>query len=202
MVLIAGLLAACGSQRSEAEGDTTQAGSATVVSTAPATTQPVKAPTDQQPVLVPSHLTGGKQGSKPNPKLYYAGFDHAAYMADPKAYLSQVVGGRCWEVANPSPDVEILAPKGPTGFSAPTNGEVELVAATDPGMPVTFTSFGLGEFPATGLQSASVAADADGLARAVFRITPGTVGSCVITAGSPARAGTIQFLIAVTEDKP
>lgn len=129
----------------------------------------------------------------------YKNFNRAQYVADPARYLGKVAGGRIYEVSNPAADVDALAPVGATGFSVPTNGEATLAARTEPGMPVTFTSFGLGEFPASGLQSISVAADEQGIARAQFHVTPGTVGSCLVTAGSPVRANTLNFLITIPE---
>lgn len=126
-------------------------------------------------------------------------FNRAQYVADPARYLSQVAGSRIYEVSNPAADVDALAPAGARGFSIPTNGEATLAAQTEPGMPVTFTTFGLGEFPASGLQSVSVAADEQGIARTQFRVTPGTVGTCLVTAGSPVRANTLNFLITIPE---
>ena len=129
-------------------------------------------------------------------------FHRAAYLADPASYLSKVAGSRVYEVANPAADVASLTPAGPTGFSAPTNGEVTLAAKTEPGCPTTFVTFGLGEFPASGLQSVTVAADDQGVASTQFRIISGTVGNCLVLAGSPVCANTIQFMISVPESKP
>lgn len=126
-------------------------------------------------------------------------FNRAAYLADPATYLSKVAGSRVYEVANPAADVAPLTPVGPSGFSVETNAEATLAARTEPGMPVTFLSFGLGQFPASGLQTVTVAADEQGVARAQFRVTPGTVGSCLITAGSPVVSSNIQFLISIPE---
>ena len=82
-----------------------------------------------------------------------------------------------------------------------TGEEATFTARTQPGMPVTFTSFGLGEFTASGLQTVTVAADDAGDARARFRMSPGTVGNCLITAGCPVRASTLQFLVSNPESQ-
>jgi hypothetical protein len=129
----------------------------------------------------------------------FRGFDRAGYVADPGAYLAQIAGGRCYEVCAPAADVALLAPAGPTSFIVRTGEQATFVARTEPGMPVTFTSFGLGEFTASGLQTVTVAADGAGEARASFRASAGTVGNCLITAGSPVRAGTLQFLVTIPE---
>jgi hypothetical protein len=93
----------------------------------------------------------------------------------------------------------MLEPVGQTGFTCATGKRVVFQAKTEPGLPVTFTSMGLGTFVASGLTSVSSAAGADGVARADFEITTGTTGYVQIIAGSPVRAGTIPFLVNVQE---
>jgi hypothetical protein len=127
------------------------------------------------------------------------GFDLAAYRADPAAYCRATDGSRCNQVAQPGPRTPALASVGAGAFQVRTGGSVELKAQTDPGMPVSFTSQGLGLFPASGLSAVTVQADADGLATATFQVSPGTVGHCLVIAGSPSRAGTIQFLVTIQE---
>ncbi len=129
-----------------------------------------------------------------------APFDRATYTTDPAAHCAVVAPGRCFQVAAPAATVAALARVGAGGFALAPGGEADLAALTEPGLPVTFTSFGLGAFTGSGLASITVAADADGVATARFRITPGTVGKCLIIAGSPVRAGTISFLVTVVGD--
>jgi hypothetical protein len=127
------------------------------------------------------------------------GFDLAAYRADPAAYCAATDGSRCNQVAQPGPRTPALTSVGAGAFPVKTGGSVELQARTDSGMPVSFTSQGLGLFPASGLSAITVQADADGIATAAFQASPGTVGHCLVIAGSPSRAGTIKFLVTIQE---
>jgi len=170
--------------------------------TSAAPAAPTNASAEFKRVVGENELLPARRALRTTNNTDYTGFDRAAYIADPAAYLGRVVGGRCWEVANPAPDVAALAPAGATGFSVATGNTAVLSASTEPGMPVTYTSFGLGSFDGSGLHSISVAAGADGIAHASFRVTPGTVGSCLITAGSPVRANTLQFIISIPEGAP
>lgn len=126
----------------------------------------------------------------------HTSFQRAAYLRDPQAYCAAIEPARCSAVAQPGPDVPVLEAIGGTGFVVAPGGLVTLAVQTDPGMPVSLTSFGLGAF-VNGMSTVTVPADANGQATAVFQITPGTVGNCLITAGSPVRAGTVQFLVRV-----
>ncbi len=132
-----------------------------------------------------------------SPDIAPPAFDLEAYGKDPQAYAAQVIPGRCYQVAQPSPTVDLLCPVGSAGFVCPQGTVIDLRAQTDPGMPVTFTSLGLGVFPLTGLTSQTVIADANGLAVAPFGIDEATVGTVLVIAGSPVRAGTASFLIRV-----
>lgn len=127
------------------------------------------------------------------------GFDLAAYRADPAAYCRASDADRASLVAQPAAGVEALQSVGAGSLQVKPGGSVTLQARTAPGMPVSFTSQGLGEFPASGLATVTVPADAAGLAQAEFRASPGTVGTCLIIAGSPVRAGTVSFLVRIQE---
>lgn len=126
------------------------------------------------------------------------GFDRAAYLRDPQAYLSVAAGGRCGDVAQPGPEVLSLEAVGAGSFTCPVGKSVLLVARTEPGMPVTYTSLGLGVFPVTGVNTHTVAADAAGFAQVEFAITAGTTGNVLVVAGSPVRAGQNRYIIRVT----
>ncbi len=153
-------------------------------------------------VVSVEEIARAKLGSGAAHEHDHKNFNRAAYLADPAGYLGQIAGSRIYDVANPAAGLAALAPDGPSGFSVETNTEATLAARTEPGMPVTFTSFGLGQFPASGMQTVTVAADDQGIARTQFLVTPGTVGSCLITAGSPVVSSTTQFLISIPEMKP
>ena len=177
---------------------------APVVASAPAP-ETTSAPTDtatgpiKPRVVSVEEIARAKLGSAAAHQHDHKNFNRAAYLADPAGYLSQIAGSRIYDVANPAAGLAALAPVGPSGFSVETNTEATLAARTEPGMPVTFTSFGLGQFPASGMQTVTVAADDQGIARAQFLVNPGTVGSCLITAGSPVVSSTIQYLISIPE---
>ena len=162
-----------------------------VVLTSPApSTRPIAVPIAADPAAHPEAYVPGATPPA---------FDRDAYLKDPAAYCRASVPGRTWQVAQPDATIPFLEPVGPTGFACATGKRVVLQAKTEPGMPVSFTSQGLGTFVATGLTAVTAAADQDGIARTEFAITPGTTGYVQITAGSPVRAGTIQYLITVTE---
>ena len=127
-------------------------------------------------------------------------WDQATYDRDPAAYCAQVVGDRAWQIAQPAADVPFLEPVGPTSVVARTGDIIRLSAKTKPGAPVSWTSNGLGEFKRTGVSSISEPSDQDGIASADFRLTKGTVGNVLITAGSPVCGSTLTYLIRITDD--
>lgn len=129
-------------------------------------------------------------------------FDRAAYLRDPNHYTGQVIADRAWHIAQPGADVPFLEAVGGTSLVAPTGSVIRLSARTQPHMPVTWTSLGHGAFAATGQASISVAADANGIASAVFRLTEEVSGSVLITAASPVCGNTLSYLIRVAEATP
>lgn len=154
---------------------------------APATTTVAPAPTI--PPTVPVVTPGMRR---------WAGY--AAYLRDPAAYCAIVDPGRCHQIAQPAADVPALTTVGAGTFLIGRGEVARLQAQTDPGMPVTFSSQGLGEFPASKDTSITVAADANGLAVADFTAPPGTVGQCLVVAGSPVRGTTATFLVSIKKD--
>lgn len=126
------------------------------------------------------------------------GFDRSRYLADPAAYLDHADGSRAHQPAQPAADIPLLAPVDGTTFHLAPGGTCVLAARTEPGMPVTYLSYGLGRF-ASGYTTITVAADAAGVARAAFTAVDGTVGTCPISAASPVRGGVLQYLIVIHE---
>lgn len=126
------------------------------------------------------------------------GFDRGQYLADPAWYLDHADGSRAHAPAQPAADVPMLEPVGGTSFHVAQRGSCQLAAKTEPGMPVTFFSYGLGQF-ASGYTAISVAADASGIARATFVAVDGTVGSCAISAASPVRGGVLHYLVTIDD---
>ncbi len=128
-----------------------------------------------------------------------AGFDLAAYRADPAAYCRVVDGSRYMQVVDPGPDVPVVTAIGAGAVTLRPGERVRLQVQTDPMCPVSCTSQGLGEFPASGQSAITVPADAQGVATIEFLASAGTVGHCLLIAGSPVRAGQVQFLITIRE---
>ena len=50
-----------------------------------------------------------------------------------------------------------------------------------------------------GVVTASAGNHAQGVAAATFQASAGTVGHCLVIAGSPVRAGNVEFLVSVQE---
>jgi hypothetical protein len=145
--------------------------------------------------------------SDPTPQLIHArkkdqapkGWDREKYLSDPEAYLDLASPSRSVEPAQPAADVPMLEPVGGTGARIAQLGSCVLRVRTDPGMPATFTSWGLGSFD-SGFPTITVAADEQGIAEARFTASKGTIGDCPIVCASPVRGGTIRFLVRVDEN--
>jgi hypothetical protein len=132
-------------------------------------------------------------------------FDREAYEANPSdyvaAYASKVEPGRVFAPAEPG---EGVTPVGAVSerFHRVQQGEsVKLSVKATKLSPVTFTSFGMGQFE-NHLSSTTTIADADGVASAIFLASTGTIGEVPILAGSPLDSGNVRFVVAVqTPDK-
>ncbi len=144
--------------------------------------------------------------SDPTPQMVHArkkdqapkGWDREKYLNDPAAYLDLASPSRSVEPAQPAADVPMLEPVGGTSAQIPQLGSCVLRVRTEPGMPATFTSWGLGSFT-SGMPTITVAADEQGIAEASFTASAGTVGDCPIVCASPVRGGTIRFLVRVSD---
>lgn len=181
----------------------------------PATAAPAPAPAEAAPASqVISHIdqnTGAQptpsqpaassgSAAAPAPIVHCAaGFDLAAYRADPAAYCRVVDGSRYLQVVDPGPGVPVVTAIGAGSVTIRPGERARLQVQTDPGMPVSCTSQGLGEFPASGQSAVTVPADAQGVATIEFLASAGTVGHCLLIASSPVRASQVQFLITIRE---
>lgn len=124
-------------------------------------------------------------------------FDEAAFARDPEGYLSRVEPARCFQSAKPGPNVPRLDVAGSLRTQVTWGNAVALWAKTVPLAPVTFTVFGGGELTENGLASATVRADARGLAAVHYTAGAGITGDVSVVAGSPLASGTQKFLIRV-----
>lgn len=123
-------------------------------------------------------------------------FDPQAYQQDPQAYIDRVEPGRVFQVLQPGADTPALRKVGPMYQEIQQGESVYLQVTAPEGAPVTFTSLDLGMFE-NQLTSITVKADADGLARASFVGTTGTIDDVDILAGSPVTSGNVRFIVHV-----
>jgi hypothetical protein len=123
-------------------------------------------------------------------------FDQKRYEADKEAWLTQVLPGRVFEPAQPSPDVKPIA-SASKAFQQVVQGEkVILSVKADPGSPVTFYTPQIGEF-SNRLTTQSVEASPEGIATATFTATAGTQGLVDILAASPVNSGQLRYRVRV-----
>ena len=123
-------------------------------------------------------------------------FNLQEYLLNKPAYLDVVEPGRVFQPAQPAIGVSRLEALSSRRHKINQGESVPLSAKTLPDMPVTFTSFDLGAFE-NKLTSITVAADATGVATAVFTGTPGTYNDVHILAASPVSSGQAKFIIHV-----
>ena len=127
-------------------------------------------------------------------------FDSEAFESDPASYAKQyaaiVEPGRVFAPAQPAEGVSALRSHGER-FHRVVQGEtVRLIAAAKANAPVTFTSFGFGQFE-NKLTSITVVADKEGLAVAPFTATSGTKNNINVLAASPVMAEQVKFVVSV-----
>ncbi len=125
-----------------------------------------------------------------------AKFDAESYRQDPQSYLSAFERGRVWQSAQPGPGVPLLGRISSRNQTLRQGESIRLQVKTEPNAPVSFTSFDLGAFQ-NQLPSITVAADADGVAEAVFTGTSGTIERVHILAASPVATGRLAFDVLV-----
>jgi hypothetical protein len=124
-------------------------------------------------------------------------FDLEAYQKDPSAWLNQIRPGRVFEPAKPREGVGPIKNQSPIFHHIVQGERVNLAVKVSPGMPVTFYTPKVGEFP-NRLTTHSVAADAEGIARTVYLAGPGTKGMVEIMAASPVHSGVLRYKVRVS----
>jgi hypothetical protein len=161
----------------------------------------VNAPLSQAEANARSVVEAAQSGEHPerlNALVPARPFDRAAFEADPQGYLNVVEPGRVWQTADGAEGVKTLAAVGVAYKEVDPGGSVLLEVEGEAGAPVTFTSLDMGAFE-NKLASITVRAGGDGVARAVFTATSGTVNMVNILAGSPLAVGQAKFVVRVTE---
>lgn len=124
-------------------------------------------------------------------------FDRVAYDRDPEAYLSTVVPGRIFQSAQPGPDVTPIASVGRQYHNVIQGETVTLEVRVEPKQPVTFHTQDVGEFD-NRLTTYTIAADENGLARARYLATTGTLGLVNVIASSPVHSEQVEFVVNVS----
>lgn len=119
-------------------------------------------------------------------------FDAEAYKKDPQAYIETVEPSRVFSPAQPGEGVKAIRPNGSIYHDVRQGESVALSVETEPGAPVTFTSFDLGFF-SNELTSITVQADDKGIASAQFTAGGGTIDDLKILAASPMTTGQVKF---------
>jgi hypothetical protein len=123
-------------------------------------------------------------------------FDPEAYARDPQAYLSKVVPGRIFQTAQPGPDVTPIAAASRLYHRVIQGEAVTLEVHVDPLQPVSWYTQAAGEFDSR-LTTYTTAADENGVARATYLATTGTMGLVHIIASSPVHSEQIEFVVNV-----
>jgi hypothetical protein len=124
-------------------------------------------------------------------------FDLTAYQEDPSGWLDQIRPGRVFQPAKPADSVEPIKNQSPIFHHVVQGERVNLEVKVSPGMPVTFYTPKVGEFP-NRLTTHSVAADSEGIARTVYLAGPGTKGIVDIMAASPVHSGVLRYKVRVS----
>lgn len=144
-----------------------------------------------------------KTGS--NPERYSsfivpASFDKKAFHANPETYAKQyaetVEPGRVFVTAQPEDGVSALRSLGRRMHRVVQGETVRLTVAATPSAPVTFTSFGMGQFE-NSLTSITVVANKEGKASAVFTASTGTKNEIKVMAASPVMSDQVTFVVNV-----
>lgn len=143
-------------------------------------------------------VTTGQDPEVTGPMLSAPPFDRSSYESDPQSYLAKTVPGRVFQSAQPAPEVDVVGQLSKTRHVLRKGESVRLQIRTEPGMPGNFMATDLGTF-ASGLSSTSVAADADGIAEAVFTASGGLSGETQVLASSPVTSGRVRFSVRVVE---
>lgn len=158
----------------------------------PWVTQPVKADANPQAASIAEALKSGKNPERLSMMIQPKPFSAEAYAKDKNGYLNTVEPGRCFQSAQPGPDVPQLVPTTATAATLLPNQSVTFAVKAPAGSPVSWTSMDLGAFQ-NSLNAITVAADDGGVATVTFTATPGVSHVVHIIAGSPAASGQVNF---------
>jgi hypothetical protein len=137
-----------------------------------------------------------------SPLIAAPAFDREAFERDPKGYLSVVEPARCFQTAPPGgPESVYLKAVTSLDLEVEPGPAVPIIVSGVPGMPVTFTAFGVGTFRENELNSVTVLADSHGFAVANALLPPGGRATMHVQVGSPVAVGSQLFSIRPGIDK-
>ena len=179
-----------------------------------AMTVPLK-PEGAPPVVAPDANEQVKQVheallSKENPErlssfVVKPSFDEAEFKANPVQYAAEyakiVEPGRVFAPAQPGPSTPVLRSTGDRIHRVQQGESVRLSVIAVPHAPISFTSFGMGQFENL-LSSVTVVADAQGKAEASFTASSGTKNEVKILAASPLLTEQVAFTVSVRLPPP
>jgi len=130
-----------------------------------------------------------------------APFNKEKYLKNPQKYINTIEPGRVFQAAQPGNDVQRLKSTSSAYQEINQSEWITFTIQTEPGMPVSMTSFDLGLFE-NQLTATTVKADERGIANIKFSGPPGTFGDVNILASSPVCSGTLRFIVNVKAPKP
>lgn len=155
-------------------------------------------PGSTQPIARDQVTSADRKLANQSDLIPVAPFDPQAFAADPEPYLQADVPGRIWQTAAPAPGIPTLSPVGLEVFELFPGASVELQVRSVSGAPVTFQTQGLGTFSNERTTITVRAAD-DGVARAIYRASPGAIADVPIIAASPMAMGQVVFHLFIAD---
>jgi hypothetical protein len=160
----------------------------------------IPADANEQVAMVHAALVSGEHPERYSSSIVSHSFDAAAFKADPPKYAAEyaktVEPGRVFATAQPADGVAPLKSVGQRYHRLVQGESVRLTVKAVANAPVTFTSFGTGQFTNL-LSSITVVAGDDGQATATFTATSGTKKHVKILAASPLLAEQCAFTVSV-----
>ncbi len=181
--------------------DSKSLGEATELNLSYGNTPLVKSDANPQAASVAEALATKTHPERLTPAILPAAFDRESYQKDPRAYINTIEPGRVFQSAQPGQGVFPLRTLTPRLVEIVQGQSVPLRVRVQPGAPVTFTSFDLGQFE-NQLNSITVRADDRGIATARFTGSPGTINDVNILAASPLNSGQAKFVVNISLPRP
>ena len=165
----------------------------------------VKSDVNEQVKMVHEAMKTGEHPERYSSFVVNRSFDEKAFKANPEQYANEyakiVEPGRVFAPAQPAEGTKALRSVGGRIQRVQQGESVRLAVAALPNAPVTFTSFGMGQFENL-LSSTTVVADAEGKAQATFTATSGTKNEVKVLAASPVLTEQVAFTVAVRLPAP